>query len=731
MNQIEDQKTDQFKPYPSDEGNKESMLQKWLEEGAEKLDQKDYSEAIKLFEKVLRIAPENLVAFEKLSIARSIQSDVNRIEDYLAMGRELMKQFDWTGAYDEFQAVLSIDPNNEEAKSTLKKIKKHLQIPFSEDDQDLITHGGEDVESDEDGHVEASAFDTVSEQKTDLYSHPLQTYQMVDQEFQSKLEEALRVYENGFLSRAKELLENLQKLNPEHSQVKFYLTAIDRKIEMESFRKNQINVEELFKKGMDSLERQDFKEARDLFKKVLEKRPDFQQARLMLDKIDVLKGSADTTREKTAVESSEDSKKTDRSLSATDGKIEKKSLSKPVKKNKFPSVAKVLIFIVLALVIIVAGAGTIYLVYIFPNARYEKSMALAQELDSKGKSEEAITWVKKALNAKPDSIDGIKLLGEVYLKTGKLNEAIDILESALDKYPENKTVTRLLAQTHFARKDWTRAEKYYKIIEDDPRFHDEAELNIAISRKNRGLIDDAIEILEKFVMENDHTAKGYFYLARCYQDKNEEELDEKIKEAYLKAIENDSELIEAYESLADYHYSRKELGKGIETLEKLLEWFKPATIEKSKRVASIRFDLGEMLYEAGRFKDAIDNFSTVIQIEPSVEAYRSLGRSHYKMDRLAEAILMWRKGLDLNKSDDDLWWQIGVAQFRLGDLVSAENSYKEALRYNPKHVRALTNLGFLYYQQYNYNLARKYWKQSLELDPDQPQLKQKLKEIDR
>ena len=729
MNNIEDQKTDQFRPYPSDE-DKEVMLRQWLEEGSQKLDQKDYDEAIKFFEKILRVDPENLIAFEKLSIARSIQADMNRIEDYLAMGRELMKQFDWNGAYDEYQAVLSIDPNNKEARSSLREVKKHLQMPLSEDDQDLITHGGEDVESEADVFdVEDSSY-VAYEQKTDISSSS-ESVEIIDQQFQAKLEEALRVYENGFLLRAKELLEELQKQNPEHSQVQFYLTAIDRRIEMESFRKNQINIEELFQKGMDSLEKQDFNGARDLFTKVLEIRPDFQQAQLMLSQIDFLSGSTDAAREKTIVKENEDTKNLDKTQSTAPGKTTLKNVPKPLKKRGFPSFTRILLFLFPALIVIGAVVSGFYLIYIFPKIRYEKSMEIAQELNADGKIEEAIPWIVKALNAKPDSVDALKMLGEVYLKAGKLNEAVDILEPALDKYPENRSITRMLAETHFTRKDWNLAERYYKVVQDDPRFHDEAVLRIALSRKNRGLTDDAIEILENFLEENEQNAKGYFYLAQCYLEKNDKELEENIEESYLKAIEKDSTFIEAYEDLASYYHSRKELQKGIETLENLLSWFKPSTMEKSKHVASIRFTLGNMQYEAGHFRDATDSYSAVIQIEPSIDAYRNLGRSHYKMDRLAEAILIWRRGLKLNNSDDDLWWQIGVAQFRQNDLTAAENSYKEALRHNPNHVRALTNLGYIYYQQYNYNLARKYWKQSLELDPDQPQIKQKLKEIDR
>jgi tetratricopeptide (TPR) repeat protein len=729
MNSTEDQKTDQFKPYQPDEAQ-ESQLSQWLEVGSQKLGTRDYKEAIKLFEKILRVDPENLAAFEKLSIARSAQADMNRIEDYLAMGRELMHQFDWNGAYDEFQAVLSIDAENEEAKSYLREVEKHLDRPQQGSDDDLITTGGEDVMAGgQNNYLSLDSFESDLDQETESFGISAKaafTAKSSDPEFQRMLEEALMVYENNNLVRAKELLEKLQKRNPEHAQVQFYLTAINRRIETESVRKDQVNAEDMFKKGMDSLERQEFDEARNAFQKVLQIRPEFQQAQLMLDKIDALKGG--TSREKPPLKTSGDHK---RPVTDTLEKKRKQTVSrtpKPAGKAGRSSTFRVVLYIVLALLILGAAGATVYLLHVYPNSRFESFLAQARELNEKGKYEDAIPLIESALIVYPDSLNAMTMLGQTLLKAGEPDKAVKVFLSALELDPENKAIKNLLARAYFDNRDWEKAETYYRMLLEDPQFHDNALLSIALTMKNRNLTDRAIDLLQAFLEENDQHGEANFYLAGCYQEKG---MHEETVESYLKAIEHKPDLIEAYEQLADYYKNRGQYNEGIDILKKLLAWFKPATVEASQRVAKIRFTLGEMQYENGDFKDAVENFTMVIQIEPSVEAYRNLGRSHYKMERLTEAILVWRRGLDLNPSDVDLLWQIGVAQFRQGDMTSAENSYKEALRIKPDHVRSLTNLGFIYYQQYKYDLARRYWRQSLDLDPDQPGLVKKLQEINR
>ena len=67
MNRTEEQQTDQFKSVPSDSngnGAAEGELQQWLNEGVQLLESKEYKDAIRLFEKVLRVDPDNMTAFE-------------------------------------------------------------------------------------------------------------------------------------------------------------------------------------------------------------------------------------------------------------------------------------------------------------------------------------------------------------------------------------------------------------------------------------------------------------------------------------------------------------------------------------------------------------------------------------------------------------------------------------------------------------------------------------------
>lgn len=66
-----------------------------------------------------------------------------------------------------------------------------------------------------------------------------------------------------------------------------------------------------------------------------------------------------------------------------------------------------------------------------------------------------------------------------------------------------------------------------------------------------------------------------------------------------------------------------------------------------------------------------------------------------------------------------------------GKNKEAEEAFKKVLSINPRNVKALSSLGTLYYRQGNLDLARKYWKETLDLSPDDAIIRGLLNSIDK
>ncbi len=724
MSNLEDQKTDQFKAYQPE--NNEIDI--WIAEGETKLQNKDYREAVKMFEKVLRVEPDNLTAYEKHSIARSALADVEHIADFMMTGKELMKHHDWAAAREEFQAVLDIDSAHSEAIECLATVEKNLGLVSGDNG---VNQGPDEMLLEKDNfEVSDNAISTPDKNQDTEVFRPVKQKNVnnenqSDELFQNRLEQALNLYESGNLNDAKKILETLQESYSDHPQIKFYLTAIDRRIETDDIRKNQFATEEMLKKGMDCLDNENYVEAQKIFSELLAVRPDFTQAKMMLQKTQSMLESADKKhRKKKTVQLKTDSKTTDYST--------KKHKIESVQRRPIPpsgTFRKKLFFISVAVAAMAGIASGIWFFTVLPATRYDDFLEKAQLYIESSSYSNAQPLLESALQIQPDSVEALMLLGHVMMETGNSARAVTIFEEAI-KYDtaENHEILYALGAAYYAAEEWSLAKETLQKVSDNTKFGISAKFYIAMAHKNQGHYESASELFHEVIELDETNAEAFFNLAECYV---EMKMATEAIEAYNEAIRLNPQFVDAYTRLAEFYQERKQFNRGIEVLESLLEWYTPRTLELSKHVAEILLFLGNMQHEAGDFRAAIDSFSQIIKIEPSVEAYRNLGRSHYRMERLNEAIMVWRKGLELDSTDSDLWWQIGVAQFRMGDTVSAEVSYKEALRYDPDYFKALTNLGFLYYQQYKYELARRYWRRSLELEPNQPRVRQIMSSIDR
>ena len=98
-------------------------------------------------------------------------------------------------------------------------------------------------------------------------------------------------------------------------------------------------------------------------------------------------------------------------------------------------------------------------------------------------------------------------------------------------------------------------------------------------------------------------------------------------------------------------------------------------------------------------------------------SYR-IGESFYNLGDLQRAINYYKKAVDLAPYVFDFKNKYGSALAAKGLSSNAEKEFNEILKENPKHVSALTNLGYIKLSQGNVYEAEKLYFRALSLDPD-------------
>lgn len=112
--------------------------------------------------------------------------------------------------------------------------------------------------------------------------------------------------------------------------------------------------------------------------------------------------------------------------------------------------------------------------------------------------------------------------------------------------------------------------------------------------------------------------------------------------------------------------------------------------------------------------------------DETVAALISRADERYEMDRLHEALTLYREAIAL---DPTLAWafsRIGAILAQTGDQSGAEEALLKALELNPQLPQAHSNLGNLYYARGDYQGALEKYQQAVKLSPETPVYHQNL-----
>ncbi len=119
-------------------------------------------------------------------------------------------------------------------------------------------------------------------------------------------------------------------------------------------------------------------------------------------------------------------------------------------------------------------------------------------------------------------------------------------------------------------------------------------------------------------------------------------------------------------------------------------------LEEGVRIAPRRADLhaalGDSYFTVGKVDKAIEEFQTLIRLDPSASSYAFLGLCYRHLGRFEEAKKYLREGLRLDPRNATCLFNLGYMESKQGNLKEAESLEEEALRVNPNYDDALYEL---------------------------------------
>ncbi len=352
-----------------------------------------------------------------------------------------------------------------------------------------------------------------------------------------------------------------------------------------------------------------------------------------------------------------------------------------------------------------------------PTRSFDELIANAEAASKDGQYEPALESYRRALEARPDSIEARLGLAETLLDASKYKDAEQEFRRLLSAKPQLPEAQRGLGDTLYELKRYSDAVQAYQTAQQGGLNDAELYNNYANSLFRTGTVENkarAIEYYRKAIQLQPDWPSAYAGLANLLRTQRgpdgKVQLAEAL-EAAKKAVDlnpgfplGHSVLGRVYADLKDFSRAGAEGQRAIEL---------------APKDPFVFLNMGGIYHAQTRYQDAEQAYLKAISLDPQwAFPYHSLGNIYLNnLNRLPDASAQFSKAILLEPNSPTLRTSFGAARARSGDYNEAANQFKKAIEIDPKYIAAYHNLGVVYAINRRYPEALEAFKKATELDP--------------
>lgn len=340
-------------------------------------------------------------------------------------------------------------------------------------------------------------------------------------------------------------------------------------------------------------------------------------------------------------------------------------------------------------------------VELFTNFCIEKENYLDAEMYAK-------IWIEYC----PQSSEAFHKLGYIKLQLDELEEAMTYVDKALEFNPFDSDVmlTKVKIYEEYGHYGFC-----LDILENILTFdstNEEAIFYKGIALSNMHLFNDAIEVFESIVENEDYRIDVLSELAIVYTELNNKTEAEKYYnlaldlapfdskiwynkglmhnnfgqlfkaiDALIFSISSDKKNYYAYKLLATIYANIGRFNESASIYESALEQF--------KNNSELLTHLGGVYGDIGMFDKAISSFTKAINInENNFQAYLGRGICFDMIDEYENAIADYDSAIAIDPTNVELWYSKADSLYNMGKFKRALNSYKKVIEIDPLNEEA-------------------------------------------
>jgi protein O-GlcNAc transferase len=319
-----------------------------------------------------------------------------------------------------------------------------------------------------------------------------------------------------------------------------------------------------------------------------------------------------------------------------------------------------------------------------------------------GQHQAGLPYLLKALSVNPDEGQFWLSYADGLLKAGQPDEALDIVETAIQRGLDNAASQALKQRALDAVAAAALLPTQAQIDHIVGLYH--AGAYVEMESATLALLDiypesafgwsvlgtalqiqgkDALPALRKTVTLTPGDAEAHSSLGNALQSSGQ--FDAALA-CYATALEIKPDFAEALSNMGGAHQAKAQLDDAAACYRRALA-IRPD-------YAMAHFNLGNTLKAQGQFEQAADSYRAALALIPDdAEVYCNLGNTLHALERHEEAVQAYDSALALNPDYSMAHGNLGAAYFKLGRYNEAQGCYRRALKVAPYDAEAHNGLG--------------------------------------
>jgi Flp pilus assembly protein TadD len=280
----------------------------------------------------------------------------------------------------------------------------------------------------------------------------------------------------------------------------------------------------------------------------------------------------------------------------------------------------------------------------------------------------------------PDAATMLNLV-RAYFQCGETGKGLELTRTLSEQARNDVRLHFSLGVVLAAERRFPAAEQEFALADALTPGTFEILYNLGQAYLRNGERDKAENTLKRALVAKPDSAQAMYLLAKLYADQRKDlQAMELLAKARRLAPQNpDVIFLMGRLSMLENYFE-----DAIQLLEK--------GIELAPKRPDLHAALGESYFNAGNVDKAIQEFRTLIKLDPSAGSYNFMGLCYRHLGRFGEAKKYFLEGLELDPKNADCLYNLGYIANRQGDHQSAKKYLGLAIESDPNYADALYEL---------------------------------------